>query len=31
MSYEFPSKGIIQLDDSTTSGHDESSGRPQLS
>ena len=27
-SYEFPSKEIIQPDDSTSSGHDEGSGRP---
>ena len=31
MSYEFPSKEIIQLDDSTSSGHDEGYGRPRLS
>ena len=28
MSYEFPSKVIIQLDDSTSSEHDEGYGRP---
>ena len=31
ISYEFPSKEIIQLDDLTSSGHDEGYGRPRLS